>query len=105
MFSGVPQGFFSGPMLFNLYVAEHADLMSSTLIRYPDDSAIYQHFKIRELHTCIDDIERDVDQLILWLCSDNLIVDCGEFQFILFFSVRMSSNKIFKITASFSVVP
>ena len=94
MFSGVPQDIILGPVLFNLYVAENEDFMSSTLRRYADVTAIYQHCKIRELHTCIDDIERDVDRLILWLCNDNLIVDCGGFQFILFFSFRMSSNII-----------
>ena len=94
MFSGVPQNIILGTVLFNLYVAENEDFMSSTLMWYPDDTTIYQHCKIRELHTCIDDIERDVDRLILWLCNDNLIVDCDGFQFILSFSFRMSSNII-----------
>ena len=94
MFSGVPQDIILCPVLFNLYVAENKDFMSSTLRRYANDTAIYQHCKIRELHTCIDNIKRDVDRLILWLCNDNLIVDCGGFQFILFFSFRMSSNII-----------
>ena len=52
MFFGVPQGITLGPVLFNLSVAEVADLIYSTTVKYANGTTLYRHFKISKLHEC-----------------------------------------------------
>ena len=40
---GVPQGSIQGPVLFNLYVTELSDQITSHSIQYADDTSLYRH--------------------------------------------------------------
>ena len=44
MYFGVPQGSILGPVLFNLYVADLSEILSSTSAQYADDTTIYASY-------------------------------------------------------------
>lgn len=74
MFLGVPKGSILVPVLFNHYVAELENRMSSTSIQYAANTAIYRHCKNWELYTCFDKIEQDVGQLSSWSFNSDLTI-------------------------------
>ena len=87
MFFGVPEGSILSPVLFNLYVAELADRVYSTTIRYADDTTLYRYCKISKLHECAVAIQKYVEKLQSWSQQNNLIFNCDKLQSIQFFLV------------------
>ena len=90
MFFGVPQGSILGPVLFNLYVIELSDRISSNAIQYADDTTIYRHCKITDTTDCIKEIEKDLEQLLSWSKNHNLLFNSDKLQFIVFASQQLS---------------
>ena len=82
MFFGAPQG----SILFNLYIAELADRIYSTTIQYADDTTLYRHCKISNLHEFAVAIQKDVEKLQSWSQQNNLIFNCDKLQSVLFSS-------------------
>ena len=71
---GVPQGSIPGPILFNLYVAGMKSILSgSKCIHYADDCTIYRSCKIKNIHKCSNEIERDLNTVEVWSKDTNLI--------------------------------
>jgi len=89
---GVPQGSILGPVLFNLYVIELTDRISSRAIQYADDTTIYRHCKIINIATAIKDLENDIEDLFTWSRDHNLLFNCDKLQFIIFVSNRLSNQ-------------
>ena len=89
---GVPQGSILGPVLFNLYVIELTNDISSQAIQYADDTTIYRHCKISDIKDSIKDLESDIHDLLTWSRNHNLLFNSDKLQFIIFFSSRLSKQ-------------
>ena len=87
---GVPQGSILGPVLFNLYVIQLTDQISSKAIQYADDTTIYRHCRITDIETSIKILEKDIKELLIWSRKHNLLFNCEKLQFIIFVSNRLS---------------
>ena len=88
---GVPQGSILGPVLFNLYVTELSEQLTSSSIQYADDTTLYRHSKISDISNCITAIEKDISYLSKWSSDNNLLFNSEKLQFILFSSKRLAS--------------
>ena len=88
---GVPQESILGPVLFNLYVIELTNKISSRAIQYADDTTIYRHCKIANIKTAIKDLENDIEALLSWSRDHNLLFNCDKFQFYILVSNRLSN--------------
>ena len=89
---GVPQGSILGPVLFNLYVIELTNDISSQAIQYADDTTIYRHCKIINIRDSIKELESDIRDLLVWSKNHNLLFNSEKLQFIIFFSSRLSKQ-------------
>ena len=89
---GVPQGSVLGPVLFNLYVADLPDSISSTSIQYADDTTLYSHCKVRDIHECSKDLQQDILHLSSWSKDQNLIFNNNKLKCILFATSKLSSK-------------
>ena len=73
MYFGVPQGSILGPVLFNLYVADLSEILSSTSAQYADDTTIYDSCKNSEIKSCAQNLEKDLNNLSQWSTNENLL--------------------------------
>ena len=69
MYFGVPQGSILGPVLFNLYVADLSEILSSTSAQYADDTTIYDSWKNGAIKSCAQNLE-NLNNLNLLLNED-----------------------------------
>ena len=64
---GIPEGSVPGPILFNLCVADMANILSeSQCIKYADDSTIYRSCKAKEVTKCFGELENELKFLEQW---------------------------------------
>ena len=64
MYFGVPLGSILGPLLFNLYVADLSEILSSTSAQYADDT-IYDSCKNSEIKSCAQNLEKDLNNVTM----------------------------------------
>ena len=72
MYSGIPQGSILDPVLFNLYVADLSENLSSTSAQYADDTTTYDSCKNGEIKSCSQNLEKDPNNLSQWSTNENL---------------------------------
>ena len=72
MYSGIPQGSILDPVLFNLYVADLSENLSSTSAQYADDTTTYDSCKNGEIKSCAQKLEKDPNNLSQWSTNENL---------------------------------
>ena len=59
-----------GPVLFNLYVSDMQDKVSSTtMLQYADDTMFYTHDKFQNLQNCLDASGEALNELQSWCVS------------------------------------
>ena len=74
---GVPQGSIVGPVLFNLYVNNLEDCLqeSCNCLQYADDTTIYQHSAPKNLNSCIQAMNENLQSIESWACTSNLLLN------------------------------
>ena len=81
--SGVPQGSHCAPLLFNLFVNDICGRMQSTNVSlFADDLKMYKEVGCQK---DMDDLQRDLDALWEWSCTNNLSLNIGKCSHISFF--------------------
>ena len=65
--SGVPQGSVLGPLLFNLFVLDLPNFVSSSLPQYADDTLLYRPIQEED---DINTVQNDLDSIVNW-CNIN----------------------------------
>ena len=92
MYFGVPQGSILGPVLFNLYVADLSETLSSTSAQYADDTAIYDSCKNDAIKSCARNLEKDLNNLSQWSTNENLLFNEDKTKSILFSSSQLAQK-------------
>ena len=89
---GVPQGSILGPILFNLYVSDLSDNLSSTCLQFADDTTIYQHCKINNIDSCSRSLQKDLASLLGWSGQSNLVLNETKTKTMLFCTPQMNTR-------------
>jgi len=76
--SGVPQGSILGPILFNIFINDLVHFIKSDLGNFADDNTISDAAKT--IPDLIKSLEKESNNAIEWLISNNMIVNPDKFQ-------------------------
>ena len=87
---GVPQGSILGPILFNIYVHDLSDKITSSSIQFADDTTIYTSCKPRKLDSCKSLLQQDIDSIGQWSNQSNLLFNAKKTKTMLFSTDEMS---------------
>ena len=90
IFFGVPQGSILGPVLFNLYVQDLNENVTSASIQYADDTTLYRSCKPSSIVDCTKLLEHDLDSLAQWSSENNLVFNNKKTKSILFKTSQLS---------------
>ena len=89
VYYGVPQGSILGPVLFNLYVIDSADILRSHSVQYADDITLYEHSKVKDIGCCVSRLEEDLARLSNWSKDQNLVFNDSKTKLLLFSTSQM----------------
>ena len=87
---GVPQGSILGPVLFNIYVHDLSENTNGSCMQYADDTSIYESFKPKEMNQYVERINEDLNKIVEWSSSSNLIFNTGKTKTVLFASRQLA---------------
>ena len=87
---GVPQGSILGPVLFNLYVQDMINNISSQSIQFADDTSIYRSCKAKKIQDSASNLTEDLNNLGRWCEESNLIFNADKTKTMLFSTPQMS---------------
>ena len=88
---GVPQGSVLGPILFNIYVSDLQNNVSSNTSQYADDTSFYEHAPVKGLKECAKKVNDALNDLNGWSRDCGLLLNPKKSKFMLFSSKRMST--------------
>ena len=89
---GVPQGSILGPVLFNLYVADLSEVLSSTSAQYRHDATIYDSCKNGAIKSCVQNLEKDLNNLSQWSTNETLLLNEDKTKSILFSTSQLAQK-------------
>ena len=97
--NGVPQGSILGPILFNIYVHDMANLTTAECVQYADDTSIYRHSKPKMLENCTTQIQGDINTIQNWSNQSNLVFNAKKTKSMLFTTrqMKIKNNLTFEI--------
>ena len=67
-----------GPLLSNLYVNDLQDIDPTDILnacQYADDTAQYERFQISQIRQTIQNTQKRLDNLNVWLQNNNLLLN------------------------------
>ena len=89
---GVPQGSILGPLLFLLYINDmHLAMEHSTIYHFADDTNLL--YSSKSLKILRKRLNKDLQLLYDWLCSNRLSLNAGKTEFIVFRPSRHKTSE------------
>ena len=89
---GVPQGSILGPVIFNLYVTDLDERISSTVYQYADDTSILNSKKLVDIPAAERQINSDVASLTSWSRENGLVLNDRKTKIMMFSTSQLSKR-------------
>ena len=76
--------------IFNIYVADLQETIDTKSYQYADDTTIYKHAKVKDIHRCREAISESIKKLNDWSNNSCLALKYKKMKAMLFFTHQMS---------------
>ena len=103
---GLLQGSVLDPLLFNLYVNDLQDIDPADFVntcQYAENTTQYEHFKISQLQQTIQNTQKRLNNLSVWLRNNNLLLNGAKTKYIIFSSTKIKQNFLQNFEYSFDL--
>ena len=80
----VPEDSIVGPVLFIIHILDVSGHTSGTCFQYVDDTSLYCHTTVKDLDTCVKQVNNDLVSIKSWSISTNLIFNSTKTKMLLF---------------------